>query len=477
MKTSLILVTICLYFASALGALYLKRNVNARKLEDQNLEDIGDPLLLTPLLLEGKIKEARDAAEVKFEEFHGVTSYSGFFTIDFNFNSNLFFWFFPAKKNYEKAPVVLWLQGGPGVSSMFGLFLEHGPFNLAANGTIQLSKYSWAEEHSMIYIDNPVGTGFSFTNADGYAQNETAIGIGVYLALYQFFELFPELDKNEFFITGESYAGKYVPAVAHTIHKFNQVVNSKINLKGLAIGNGLCDPKHQMVYADYLYQLGLIDFNAQARMELLQKTIVEHIDHSLWLHAFSTWGEVLGIFEEVSGFENVYNFLEPNEVLHKSEELLTSYLQREDVKEAIHVGNINFTAQSEIVYWNLEADIMQSVAPIISDLLEHYRILIYNGQLDIIVAYPLTENFLQNFEFNRADEYKTAPRHIWYVGEDIAGYAKQAGNLTEVLVRNAGHMVPSDQPRWALDLISRFVANKPLNLTKVFSTVDSIDIL
>ncbi|KAF2900478.1 hypothetical protein ILUMI_05708 [Ignelater luminosus] len=461
MRTYLILLTIYLYFSIAFAVLYLKRNVN-RKLEDQNLGDIGESLLLTLLIELGKIEEAQQAAEVKFEEFHDVKSYSGFLTVNKNFHSNLFFWFFPAKVNYEKAPVVVWLQGGPGGSSMFGLFMENGPFNLTADGTLELSKYSWAEKHSMIYIDNPVGTGFSFTDAHGHAQNETAVGNAVYQGLLQFFTLFPELQNNEFFLSGESYAGKYVPAVAYTIHRNNPVNNLKINLKGLAIGNGLCDPKHQNVYADYLYQIGLIDFNIQASMKHLQKKIVRHLDHKHWLAAYNTYVDLINLFREVSGFENLYNFLEPKDVLRESETLLTSYLQRKDVKKAIHVGNINFTAQSDMVYNNLKIDFMQSVTPLISELLEHYRVLIYNGQLDIIVAYPLTENFLLHFQFNRADEYKKAPRHYWQVDDDIAGYAKYAGNLTEVLVRNAGHMVPSEQPKWALDLITRFIANKPL---------------
>lgn len=103
---------------------------------------------------------------------------------------------------------------------------------------------------------------------------------------------------------------------------------------------------------------------------------------------------------------------------------------------------------------------MQSVAPWIAALLSEYRVLIYNGQLDIICAYPLTVNYLKNLQFTGARKYAKAPRCVWKVGDDLAGYAKVAGNLTEVLVRDAGHMVPADQPKWALDLITRFVSNK-----------------
>lgn len=125
---------------------------------------------------------------------------------------------------------------------MFGLFMENGPFIVTANKTLELRKYSWNKSHNLLYIDNPVGTGFSFTDNDkGYATNETDVGRDVHTALVQFFKLFPELQGNDFYVTGESYAGKYVPAVSHAIKDYNIKAETKINLKGLAIGNGLTD--------------------------------------------------------------------------------------------------------------------------------------------------------------------------------------------------------------------------------------------
>lgn len=226
--------------------------------------DVGEPLYLTPLIRKKLIKEAQAAAVVNLSDFPNIRSYSGFLTVDKYFDSNLFFWFFPAAFNYSEAPVILWLQGGPGASSLFGLFAENGPFKVE-NSKLAVREESWTNTHSVLYIDNPVGTGFSFTKG-GYAQNETKVGEHLYQALEQFFVLFPELQKNDFFVTGESYAGKYVPAVSHLIHQHNQKRQFKINLKGLAIGNGFCDPEHQLRYGDYLYQLGLIDSEQEAEM-------------------------------------------------------------------------------------------------------------------------------------------------------------------------------------------------------------------
>jgi vitellogenic carboxypeptidase-like protein len=134
-------------------------------------EEVGDnpglPLILTPFIEQGKIKQALTAAEVHFNGFKGIKSYAGYFTVKKNFNSNMFFWFFPSQTDYANAPVVLWLQGGPGATSLIGLFTENGPFTVMSQQGLKLRKYAWTESHSVIYIDNPVGTGFSFTDSDG----------------------------------------------------------------------------------------------------------------------------------------------------------------------------------------------------------------------------------------------------------------------------------------------------------------------
>ncbi|XP_045473270.1 venom serine carboxypeptidase-like [Harmonia axyridis] len=430
----------------------------------------GKPLILTPLIEENKIDDALAASEVHFNGFKNKKSYSGYFTVNKQFNSNLFFWFFPSENDFANAPVVLWLQGGPGASSMIGLFAENGPFSVKTKKGLKIRQYSWTQTHSVIYIDSPVGTGFSFTNEGGYAQNETQVGEELYNALEQFFLLFPKLQNNPFFVTGESYGGKYVPAVSYAIHKNNPTGKVKINLQGLAIGNGLSDPVNQLKYGDYLYQLGLIDTQALAQVKNYEQEGVKYIQNKDWINAFKLFDELLNgdqnnhtsYFKNVTGFDNYFNFLYPVET-DKEFDLLAAYLQRDDVHAAIHVGDVVFQAENPKVELNLMADVMQSVAPWVSELLNYYRVLIYNGQLDIIVAYPLTENYLKNLQFSAAEEYKTAKRSKWYVESELAGYVKQAGNLTEILVRNAGHMVPHDQPKWAFDLINRFTRNKPFN--------------
>ncbi|XP_065333425.1 venom serine carboxypeptidase [Cloeon dipterum] len=469
-RLTLVLIAVVLHEATCLFNVYPDIPVVRSVRSDV---DPGEPLFLSPLIKSGKIEDARNKALVPpLKGAESVVSYSGYLTVDEAFNSNMFFWFFPAEKDYVSAPVVLWLQGGPGATSLFGLFTENGPLVVKTNQVLSTRQYSWSKTHNVIYIDNPVGTGFSFTDADeGFSRNQTAVGKNLYSALVQFFKLFPELAKNEFYVTGESYAGKYVPAVSYTIHKENPTAALKINFQGMAIGNGLIDPEHMLHYGDYLYQLGLIDLNAKREFHKIEARGIAAIQRKDWEAAFEVFDSLINgdlttgpaLFQNLTGFNFYFNYLHNTDPAESDPTADFGILvQTPEVRKAIHVGNKPFSGlEANKVEKFLQQDIMKSVRPWIQELVEHYRVLIYNGQLDIIVAYPLTLGALRALDWSAKNEYMRADRHKWYVGQELAGYAKTAGKLTEVLVRNAGHMVPGDQPKWAMDLIQRFTQNKP----------------
>lgn len=264
------------------------------------------PLLLTPYIENGSIEEGKRLALVT-DLTPNITSYSGFFTIDKECDSNIYFWFFPSQQDWEKDPVSVWLNGGPGSSSLFGLFDENGPYTLTLDGKLILNEYSWNRNSSVIYIDNPVGTGFSYTTHSCYVSTEEEVGQGILNMLQQFFKLFPELSANPFFLTGESYAGKYIPAIAHAIHTSEN--KSGINLQGVAIGDGWTDPINQLVYGDYLYQLGLIDENLRDVMHQYEKDIAALVEQGNYSTANDLNDDMLYAFADAAGYYSFYNYL------------------------------------------------------------------------------------------------------------------------------------------------------------------------
>ncbi|CAH7149667.1 Cpvl [Phodopus roborovskii] len=344
----------------------------------------GRPLFLSPYIKAGKIKEGQKKSIVSPLPGMNMKSYAGYITVNKTYNSNLFFWFFPARIQPESAPVVLWLQGGPGGSSMFGLFVEHGPYIITNNMTVLARDFPWTTTLSMLYVDNPVGTGFSFTDSiRGYAISEDDVAQDLYSALIQFFQLFPEYVKNAFYVTGESYAGKYVPAIAHYIHSLNPVRELKIHLEGIAIGDAYFDPESIIGgYATFLYQIGLLDEQQQQSFQNLCNKCINYIKDQNWIKAFEILDKLLdgdltndqSFFQNVTGCTNYYNFLE-------------------------------------------------------------CEVLLYNGQLDIIVAAVLTERSLMTMDWKGSQEYENTQRKVWKIfksDNDVAGYVRQVNKFHQV---------------------------------------------
>ncbi|XP_034251836.1 venom serine carboxypeptidase-like [Thrips palmi] len=434
--------------------------------------DVGAPVFLTPLLDAGQYREAQNASRVDPPVLGDVESYSGFLTVDQARGANLYFWFFPADKGADAAPLVLWLQGGPGSSSMLGVFLENGPVRLKRGRRLKHRRHSWTRAASMLYIDSPAGTGFSFASTpDGLATSSEEAGRDLLAALRQFYTLFPQLKNNEFFIAGESYAGKYAPALAMAIHESNAKAgaDAKINLKGLAVGNPLAEPEAMLEYGDYLYQLGLLDDHGRQRFQQREAVIRDLLQQRRWTDAWRERDALIGktaneatdnatLFRELTGFRFRFNYLHDTDYLSRA---YKQYVQTDSVRALLHVGNLTYHNRSSVAE-RMRPDVMQSARPWYEALLQHYDVLFYNGQLDIADPYPLMVNFIKRLRWPAAEEYKTAPRRLWTVDGELAGFAKTAGRLTEVLVRAAGHMVPADQPKWALDLITKFVTHTPI---------------
>ena len=153
------------------------------------------------------------------------------------------YWFVESQSNPAKDPVLLWLQGGPGGSSLLALFTENGPFRVAPdNKTVTIDPHSWNTLANVLYLESPVGVGYSWTTNKTYCNTDDSSARVNYLALEDFFTKFPQFSKNSFYITGESYAGIYIPTLAVEILKNQESAKVPINFKGVAIGNGYLDP-------------------------------------------------------------------------------------------------------------------------------------------------------------------------------------------------------------------------------------------
>mmetsp|Transcript_38133 Transcript_38133/g.50052 ORF Transcript_38133/g.50052 Transcript_38133/m.50052 type:complete len:139 (+) Transcript_38133:228-644(+) len=137
----------------------------------------------------------------------------------------LYFVLVESRSEPETDPLVIWLQGGPGCSSMLGLYTENGPYwyryrkgHAKEPFELEYNEHSWNSAANVMYVDQPLGTGFSFINSLGSLRwSEGAIAEDFYNFLHNFMAKYPEYRGREVFITGESYAGHYIPNIARNI--------------------------------------------------------------------------------------------------------------------------------------------------------------------------------------------------------------------------------------------------------------------
>lgn len=423
--------------------------------------DNGTALLLSQYLKSGKVKEARMASKVDSSIFLGIKSYSGYFTVNETYNSNIFFWYFPVlDKPVNESPWMVWLQGGPGASSMTGLFDELGPFSVE-NNTLKLNPHTWLRNHSLVFIENPVGTGFSFTDHDdGYVTDMETYGSHLYSTLKQFLQVFPELRTTPLYLAGESYAGKYVPAMAMEIHKGNQAnKNSGINLQGLIMGNAFIDPDMISHTALPFYYFGLLDKEQIDTVQPLIDSFHEDIKANKSVEAKKKWTSLISVLIFLTHQKHAYNFLRDQLPIGKYIE----FLKTSAVKKALHVGDIKFGFVNMTVNEKLAPDFLSTTKPMVEKLLEHYKVLAYCGHLDQMLPCVFTSENYRKWSWNGSAEFKSANRFPYIYENKLSGYHKSGGNLTEVVIRGAGHMVPLDLPAPTQTLVARWTHGKPLS--------------
>ncbi|CAF3480668.1 unnamed protein product [Adineta steineri] len=455
-----LLFTIACILNSAQGFGFLQRQLD--KIPQTPIlpgDDPGQPLFLTPYIESGQIDQARNLSRVNLQPDYTYPSYSGYLTVNKTHQSNLFFWFFPSQDGNTNAPLVVWLQGGPGSSSLFGLFAEQGPIMVDMEQKLHGSNITWNSKYHLLYIDQPVGTGYSFTKSEeGYVTNEDEVARDLYSMLTQFFVIFHEYVPCPFYVTGESYGGKYVPAITYKIHVENPQAKVKINLKGMAIGDGLIDPYNEWDYGPVMYQFGLIDERQLEYVNLQTLLARNAITTGQYSLAYDLFNGVFDYFSDTTGLNDVYNYLLTD--LPDAFGYYVPWVTASENRFKIHVGNTTYSG-GDRVRTGLASDVMQTIVGKVSVIADNYKVLIYNGLLDVIIASSLTMDWVDKLEWKYEHQLRGAERKVWKVKDDdkeVAGYIKQANSFFVAWVRNAGHMVPADQPRAAFDLIDRFVS-------------------
>ena len=397
-------------------------------------------------------------------------------------NSSLYYIFYGAisagtdNTKQAKAPLIIWLNGGPGSSSQTGNFFELGPFKLnkTENGTYEEipREVNWNKDYNLLIIDQPIATGLSYAqNVSEIPKNQAEVAQHFYNALVEFYNLscFANFTKTDTYLFGESYAGKYVPEISRKVLVENNNTNNtlKIPFRGSGFGDGFTHPESILSEVGmFAFNLGLIDFQERIATEASILKLVLALRSKQWRLAHDLSDQVWDPIVAASGNVNIYNYR-----IFGTYDLtsVNAFFNNSDIKKSYNIPQeITMDSGAGDVYEALYADFMQSSVESVEFLLaQKYQLLIYNGQDDLIVTNPGTMTWVDRLNWAGSDNFRNSDFKIWkFSNQSIVGYSKRTDNLELRIINKAGHFVPMDQPNVAAAMVGEFIGNCTKSIKK-----------
>ncbi|KAM7475788.1 hypothetical protein LguiB_023031 [Lonicera macranthoides] len=400
-----------------------------------------------------KITQLPGQPQVEFQQF------SGYVTVDNNKQKALFYYFVEAEIDPVSKPLVLWLNGGPGCSSLgVGAFSENGPFRPTGQVLVR-NEYSWNSEANMLYLETPVGVGFSYsidTSSSSVTITDDITARDNLVFLQRWFLKFPQYRNRDLFITGESYAG-------NPVLEFATDLNSR---------------------AEYFWSHGLIS-------DSTYKMFTSACNYSRYVSEFyrgslsSVCSKVMSqVSKETSRFVDKYDvtldvcissvfkqakLISPQQVTETIdvcvEDEIVSYLNRQDVQKALHaqlVGVHRWDVCNDFLDYELLNIEIPTITIVGSLIKEGIPVLVYSGDQDSVI--PLTGS--RTLVHQLAKEMglnTTVPYRVWFEGQQVGGWTQVYGNmLSFATIRGASHEAPFSQPERSLVLFKSFLKGSPL---------------
>lgn len=351
---------------------------------------------------------------------------------------SLFYWFV-GSQDYANRPTIIWSNGGPGSSSFWGFFLENGPYEIVSASTPSLAvrEQGWNHFANYLMFEQPLSVMLSFdASSEDLPANVHEGTQQYYQALLNFLQLHPEIAQNPIILAGESYAGTYLPLLAQAIVDGNaRGMSPQIDLKAVTLLDAWVDPYVQMSQDTlYAYTHGMISAREK-----------QHLD-AHYLHNYPSVNQAI---QQVCGLymTNIAQLADPpfEPIIH--------YLNRPDVREAIHVPSTKelTTSWSLDISNNYQLGVNDSCINVIETLLsQQIQIVVVSGLNDAKDCNFLgTAKWLESLNGTAAHDFHEAQTKQWRSepNSPVLGYIQNGGLLSWVKVLNAGHMAARDQPQ------------------------------
>ncbi|MED6112903.1 hypothetical protein PIB30_066027 [Stylosanthes scabra] len=424
--------------------------------------------------------------------FHLETGYIGLG--DSDDDMQVFYYFVKSENDPQNDPLLLWLTGGPGCSSFSGLVYQIGPVKFKIeeyDGSLPkliLRPQSWTKVANIIFVDLPMGTGYSYTKTVLGHRSDWKMVHQTHRFIRKWLAENPEFLSNKFYMAADSYSGIPVPPITQEIADGNERgLEPRINLQGYILGNPLTSGLENNDRIPYVHGMGLISDELYLSLKQNCNGDIINVDstNELCLNDMQYYYKLL---------ENVelYNILEIYCVDEKLEGtrwnrrrsvaekikaplissvtvpdmrcqihgffLGTEWMNDPAVRKALHIREGSIGKWTRCYKDNYVYDIPSSV-PFHANLsAKGYPSLIYSGDHDAVVPFSSTQRWIRSLNYSIVDDWRP-----WYLNDQVAGYTRTYSNqMTFATIRGAGHTAPETKPEEGFVMFVRWISNKPL---------------
>jgi len=381
---------------------------------------------------------------------------SGFIQLD-TAKRALHYWYFPCRnQNLDRIPLIIWLDGGPGYSSAFGVYEHGGPY-IINNKTLLLEKnpYTWTNFADILFVDQPAGTLFSYTfDPNGFCTSETCVTQDFYTFLTKFYDKYPIYKTRDLYLCGISYGGHYIPAIADYLLIKN---NPEFKLKGIATFNGLTDYYEQLFASPkFLYENKLI--NSFLYLAFQGIVLACQISRYMNPNVFSEF-----CFNSHTGMYMLANI--PNDPYdiqeifgpEPNEEFLKKYLNLPDIQAALGV-NQKFVPTNDTVFVKLIGDFPLKLTPAIANVLhKNIPVFLIYGDKDYICNWMGGELMANSIQWDGQKEFLNKEYTNWDVNGVIKGKYKEYKKLRFIVAHGCGHSLFAKQRVFGSEILKTLI--------------------
>ncbi|XP_063886693.1 retinoid-inducible serine carboxypeptidase-like [Scylla paramamosain] len=386
-------------------------------------------------------------------------------------------------------PLIMWLQGGPGASGVgYGNFEELGPYDINGNPR----EYAWTKKANVLFVDNPVGTGYSYV--EDYSlltTNNAMIASDLVAVVKAVFAEYTDMQIMPFYVFAESYGGKMTVDFALEFEK--AIKNGEVvsDFRGVALGDSWISPMDSVnTWGTFLYQMGFVN---QKGLEAIDSAAAEAqaaVDAGHWFEATNKWSSAELVVMIYGNNVNFYNVLAENDiyrlkeennatdlsfmsshvrrlyenhVAHQTRDALGDYMNGQQADEWGIPENVQWGSQGSMVFDTLAGDFMKPVVESVVKLLTEteLEVVVFTGNLDLICDTPGTYRWIENMEWPEKPQFMAANNEPITIPAYSATAAtiQKAGRFSLYTILRSGHMVPIDAPEMSLKMLDMIFAS------------------